>query len=105
MSAEENSNFTNYQTTNPKDNIHSRLENAATEKGDSLVPLLLYGHLKSKGMMEEKYKTIAVTASYQKSSKLHEAPRDSSNDREWPPYQGIRFEKSLRSREVSKELG
>lgn len=60
--AEEASDFTDYpgifQTLDVRDNIHHRLEMVTKQKGDALVPLLLYGHLKSKGIIEEKYKTI-----------------------------------------------
>jgi len=62
MSAERNCDFSDYRNYDAKTNVHSRLEAAAVKKGDSLVPLLLYGHIKSKGVMEEKYKTIAVTS-------------------------------------------
>jgi hypothetical protein len=101
MSAERNCDFSDYRSDEAKTNVHSRLEAAAVNKGDSLVPLLLYGHIKSKGVMEDKYKTIAVTSHKQQTL---DVSRDRSSDRDWPPYTGIRFEDSLRPRVVSKEL-
>jgi len=102
MSAERNCDFSDYRNEDAKSNVHSRLEAAAAKKGDSLVPLLLYGHIKSKGVMEDKYKTIAVTTHKHQTT---EVPRDESFGRDWPPYTGISFEDSLRTRVVSKELG
>lgn len=103
MSAERNCDFSDYRNEDPKTNVHSRLEAAVVKKGDSLVPLLLYGHIKSKGVMEEKYKTIAVTSTTK--PQRVEVSRERSAERDWPPYTGIRFEDSLRPRVVSKEIG